>query len=100
MDSDATLLTRYVEARDTEAFAALSKRYAGMVYGTALRVLGNSHDAEEVAQDCFFTLSRRAGEIRSSLPAWLHRVAVHLSKNIVRKSSRRRRRGGSPSSPP
>ena len=92
MDSDAVLLERYAARRDADAFTEIVRRYAGMVYATCMRVTGNAHDAEDVAQECFLTLARRAGAISSSLPAWLHVVATNRSKDVVRGETRRRLR--------
>ena len=92
MTSDAALLKRYATDRDADAFAELVRRYAGMVYATCMRVTGNAHDAEDIAQECFLTLARRAGTISSSLPAWLQAVATNHSKNAVRGATRRKHR--------
>ncbi len=86
---DATLLLRYATSRDAEAFAQLVHRHAGLVFGVCRRICGNAADAEEVAQDCFLQLARHADRIRSSVPAWLHAVAVHAA---VRASQVRRGR--------
>ena len=50
---DQTLLSQYVATQDSGAFEELTRRYAGLVKGVCVRLLGNSHDAEEVAQECF-----------------------------------------------
>ena len=92
MADDATLLERYAVSRDAEAFAELMRRYAGLVYGTCLRVLGNRTQSEDVTQECFFELADRSDRIRGSLPAWLHCVAVRRSRNCVRGQTRRERR--------
>ena len=89
--SDGSLLQRYAEAQDADAFAELVRRYAGPVYGTCLRVVGNAHDAEDVAQECFLELARKAGSIVSSLSGWLHTAATRRAIDAIRRSSRRRR---------
>ena len=92
MNSDTLLLEKYARSRDVEAFAALAHRYAGMVYGTSLRVLRNSHDAEEIAQECFLTLARKPDTVRSSLGGWLHRMALNKAKNLLKSEQRRKHR--------
>jgi len=103
MESGITLLQRYRETSSAEAFALLAQRYGGMVYSAALRVTGNTHDAEDVAQECFLTLARQAGTIRSSVSGWLHSLAVSRAKNLCREHTRRRKREatamGTPDSP-
>lgn len=91
MVSDEFLLHKYVGSGDPGAFRELIRRYAGLVYGTSLRILNNADAAADVAQECFIELSRSAGAIRSSLPGWLHRVARSRSLNAIRDESTRRR---------
>ncbi len=88
--ADEALLRRFVAAREADAFAELARRHAALVYGTCLRVTGDRHDAEELTQESFFRLARRAGTIRTSVAGWLHATAVRLSLNAVRARGRRR----------
>ena len=76
LPDDAALLDRYAETRDAEAFATLVRRYAGLVYGTCLRITANAHDAEDAAQECFMDLARQTASISTSLPGWLHTTAT------------------------
>jgi len=88
---DLALLHQYASSRDTDAFAALVKRYAGLVYGACLRVTGNTHDAEDMSQDCFMELARDAGKINSPLATWLYLRATSRAANSLRNASTRRR---------
>ncbi|MBN1257521.1 MAG: sigma-70 family RNA polymerase sigma factor [Planctomycetes bacterium] len=78
------------ENQDPDFFAQLVKQHTGLVYRAGLRITGNIHDAEDVAQECFLVLARKAGTITSSLPAWLHFTAMNCSKDIIRNKSLRR----------
>lgn len=89
---DRHLLEHYARTRDAKAFAELAKRYAGLVYGTCLRVTQNPDDAEDVSQECFLELARRAGSINSSVAGWLHKVARTRSVNAIKKASALRER--------
>ncbi|NQT20541.1 MAG: sigma-70 family RNA polymerase sigma factor [Planctomycetes bacterium] len=91
MADDLSLLKQYAETRNADAFAELARRYAGMVYGSCLRVIGNTHDAEDVAQECFLELARAAGSVETSLPGWLHLAATRRSVDAVRRSAARKR---------
>jgi RNA polymerase sigma factor (sigma-70 family) len=88
--SDEALLRRFVDRREADAFTALAERHAGLVYRTCLRITADRHDAEELAQDCFLQLARKASTVRSSVAAWLHQLATHRSLNAVRSRGRRR----------
>ena len=83
------LLSRWFENRDAEAFKDLAMAHAAMVHRTCRRILGNAHDAEEVAQECFEDLARTMTPPRVSLGGWLHRVATFKAINRL-KSERRR----------
>ncbi|GMV94261.1 MAG: hypothetical protein AMXMBFR82_40390 [Candidatus Hydrogenedentota bacterium] len=90
--NDWTLLERWSRERDAEAFAELAARYAGVIYGACRRVLGDSGDAEDAAQECLLTLAQTQVPPHTNLAAWLHRVAVNKSRDRVKASSRRRDR--------
>ena len=87
---DQTLLSQYVATQNADAFEELTRRYAGLVKGVCVRLLGNSHDAEEVAQECFLELARNAADVHTSLGGWLHRAATSRSLNAIRSRSRRK----------
>jgi len=87
--SDFSLLQRYATTREPELFSELANRYAGSVYWTCFRITGNSHDAEEMTQECFFELVRQANAVTSSVSGWLHRLATNRSLNTVRARKRR-----------
>jgi len=91
-NSDAALLRRFAEAGDGEAFSELVGRYQHFVYGACLRVLGNAADAEDIAQECFLRLARRADAVRYSLPGWLHHNATTMSMDERRRQAARRKR--------
>src|SRR6185312_202377 len=85
--SDRDLLDRYARGRDEAAFEALVRRYGGGVWAACARLAGR--DAEDAFQAVFLTLSRKAGTVTGSLPAWLHAVTRRVASTL-RRSSRRR----------
>ena len=74
--ADSALLQAWIDHRDAQAFAQIVRRYAGLVYGSANRILASSTDAEDVSQECFLALAGADGPGPRSLPAWLHAVAT------------------------
>lgn len=90
--TDAELLKRWHTARDAEAFHTLVRRYSGLVYGSARRVLNSDADAEDITQDCFERLATRRVVPRRSLGAWLHRVAVNRALDRRKSDVRSKRR--------
>jgi len=86
--SDRDLLDRYVRTRDEGAFEALVRRYGAGVWAACVRLAGR--DAEDAFQAVFLTLSRKAGTVTGSLPAWLHAVTRRVAANLRRNARRRR----------
>lgn len=95
MDDDAQLLRRYVEQRSDAAFQEIVRRHIDHVYATALRrVGGDTHLAEDVAQQVFTALARKASSLRghASLGGWLHLCAQKAAAAVVRGEQRRKAR--------
>lgn len=76
---DDALLAR-VAAGDSAAWSAIVARHLPRLVGYAWRLTGTRAEAEDVAQECFVRLVRKAPEWRpgeASLATWLHRVATN-----------------------
>jgi RNA polymerase sigma factor (sigma-70 family) len=87
--------TRYsggVGAFDARAVRQLFEQHGPMVYRRALRILGNSADAEEALQEVFMRVLRGAEgfENRSEVTTWLYRITTNYCLNMVRDGKRRR----------
>ncbi|MDW8396412.1 MAG: sigma-70 family RNA polymerase sigma factor [Anaerolineae bacterium] len=72
---------------EREAFHPLVEAYQRQVYGLALRMLGNTHEAEDAAQDTFvqayFKLRTYRPEHR--FKTWLLSIAAHLCIDRLRR---------------
>jgi RNA polymerase sigma-70 factor (ECF subfamily) len=66
-----------------DLFEAFVRRYQDMVYATAVRLLGNPTEAEDVAQNVFLKAFQRFAEIGESPAAagWLKTVTTNLCLN-------------------
>lgn len=92
METDAELLHRFVATSDEIAFRSLVERHAGMVYGVALRIIGDATMAEEISQSVFTILARKArGLGQKKISGWLHDAVVLEARNFARKAARYRR---------
>jgi RNA polymerase sigma factor (sigma-70 family) len=91
-ETDFDLLRRFAGLGDAAAFAQIVQRYAGFVYATCLRVIGDPARAEDLSQETFFRLMRRPHEVNQNLGGWLHRTATHLAVDTLRSESSRRKR--------
>lgn len=86
---DADLLERYTTHGDRAAFNELSTRYRNLIVDTARRVIGNNHDAEDVAQLVLLELARDAKTIKSYVPGWLRTVTIRRAYRWRKESIRR-----------
>jgi RNA polymerase sigma-70 factor (ECF subfamily) len=88
--SDEALLVAYGNG-DRAASAALTARLLPRVFGHAARVLGDSAEAEDVAQEAMLRLWRQAPDWRqgeAKVTTWLYRVTVNLCTDRLRKRGR------------
>jgi len=85
---DETALIERIRSGDETAMADMYDRYSGIVYGVALRVLGNTTAAEDVLQEVFLQLWRNPQVFdanRGKLPAWLAVIARNRAIDHLRK---------------
>jgi len=68
---------------DAQQFETFMRNYQDMVFSTAMRLLANSAEAEDVSQEVFLKAYERFAELRESKTAggWLKTVATNLSLN-------------------
>jgi RNA polymerase sigma factor (sigma-70 family) len=92
--SDFALLRDFARHGSQPAFSALAQRHLDLVYSTALRKVEDAGGAQEIAQNVFSVLARKAWQFApdDSLPAWLHKTTLLESKFWLRGELRRRRR--------
>ena len=72
---------------DRTAYALLVRRHYKPVFLVCLGVLGNIHDAEDVAQDAMLKGFERIRQLRdgSQFGGWIVAIARNLSINLLRK---------------
>lgn len=83
---DAFLVQRAQEGY-LDAYSELIDRHGGLAYRVALRLLGNHHDAEDVAQEALITAWQRLPgfSARSSFSTWLYQI---VSRRALNRMSR------------
>ncbi len=88
--SDSSLLHEFAAHRSQEAFTTLVSRHSDWVYSAALRMVRDSHLAEDVAQAVFLILAQKSAKLADvPLNAWLFKVTRYASANAVRAKTRR-----------
>jgi RNA polymerase sigma factor (sigma-70 family) len=92
--TDFELLRDFARKGDQAAFATAVRRHLDLVYATALRKAEDGGAAEEISQNVFAALARKAWQFGSddSLPAWLHRATLLEAREWLRGDLRRQRR--------
>jgi RNA polymerase sigma-70 factor (ECF subfamily) len=91
-ETDLSLLHRFADKGDEDAFSEIVRRYAGVVYCACHRVLRDRGWAEDVAQETFFRLVKCPDRVSHSLGGWLHRAATRLAVDTLRSEQARHRR--------
>ena len=84
---DDTALTAAVLAGDSTAFATLVTRHTQHLYGLALRLLGNSEEAEDATQEAFIRAYTQLASFRSaaSFATWLYRIMLNVCRDQLRR---------------
>ena len=90
---DAPKLEEYIACiaqNDREAFALLYEQTRACVYGFALSILKNTHDAEDVLHDCYLSVIASAGGYRprGKPMAWIFTIARNLCLMKLREYRR------------
>lgn len=85
---------------DARAFEAFLLEFQDLVYGTAMRLLGNPAEAEDVAQTVFLKAFERFDQVGNSpsAPGWLKTVTTNECLNHIARYRNRWRFFGDPGS--
>jgi RNA polymerase sigma factor (sigma-70 family) len=91
---DAELVKAYTRESSEQAFHALVQRHVDLVHATALRQMGDTGIAQEITQNVFLILARKAPRLagRETLAGWLHLTTILECKARLRAELRRRQR--------
>jgi RNA polymerase sigma-70 factor, ECF subfamily len=78
-------------ASDEDAFRRVVDPYRGELHAHCYRMLGSVHDADDALQDALLRAWRAIGrfEGRSSLRAWLYRIATNTCLDVIAKRPKR-----------
>jgi RNA polymerase sigma-70 factor, ECF subfamily len=91
---EVRILFRGVARGDREAFAQLHHRFSALVYATVIQVLHNHQDTEDVVQEVFALLWKKAdmySEERGKPTTWLTTLARNRAIDKFRSRDRRSR---------
>ena len=97
IQTDADLFLQ-LQNGQTNVLAILYDRHAGLVYGIALRLLGNTTEAEDLTQDIFLSLTRKCsydpkrGSLRTYLGILTRSRALDKLRARIRQQQKLRDR--------
>lgn len=80
---------RLAQEGNAEAFEFIYRLHSRRVYALCLRMVGNTAEAEDLAQEAFLQLFRKIQTFRgeSAFSTWLHRLSVNVVLMKLRKKS-------------
>jgi RNA polymerase sigma factor (sigma-70 family) len=86
-------LIQQLRAGDEQAFKSLVTNYQDLVYNTALGVVQNSEDAEDVAQEVFIQVYRSIDQFKGDarLSTWIYRITTTKALDHLRSRKRKKR---------
>jgi RNA polymerase sigma factor (sigma-70 family) len=78
---------------DEGAFKAIVEAWQSMVYNTAISIVQNAEDAEDITQETFVQVYQSVNTFRgdAKFSTWLYRIVVTKSLDHVRKKKRKKR---------
>jgi RNA polymerase sigma-70 factor (ECF subfamily) len=78
---------KQVKKGDQNAFAEIVELYKDKVYQLCYRMLGNPHEAEDIAQEAFIRayINIHSYDSSKKFSTWLYRIATNLSIDRIRK---------------
>lgn len=78
---------KLVKRGDQSAFEDLVSFYQGKIYQHCYRMLGNAHEAEDIAQEAFIRayMNIHSFDENRKFSTWLYRIATNLSIDRLRK---------------
>jgi len=89
------LFIRKLQKGDAKAFRELVRKHQDRVFSLCFRMLADSHEAEDVAQEVFFAVHKHLPRFRGDcrLSTWIYRVAKNHCLNRLKYRERRETEG-------
>jgi RNA polymerase sigma-70 factor, ECF subfamily len=89
--NDRALVEKILKTNDLMTFKSLVRRHQNRVYNTAIRIVGNADEAEEVVQETFIKVHQNLSKFRneSSFSSWMFRISHNICMDKLRSKQRR-----------
>ncbi|MEO8416278.1 MAG: RNA polymerase sigma factor [Ginsengibacter sp.] len=88
-----TELIALLKQKDRTAFKTIVDTWQDMVYNTAIGILQNAEDAEDVTQETFIQVFESVSSFKeeSKFSTWVYRITVSKAMDHIRKKKRKKR---------
>ena len=95
VSQDELDLIERLKLGEESAFRSLVEQYQDLVYNTALGIVQNESDAEDVAQEVFIQVFRSIGTFKSEakLSTWIYRITTTRALDLLRARKSKKRFG-------
>ncbi len=88
IENEASII-RAAQKGSLDDFNTLVRHYQDAVFSLAYRMLGDAHEASDVAQDAFITAYRKLNSYRGgNFRSWLLRISANLCYDALRREKR------------
>lgn len=86
-------LIQQLREGNEQAFKSLVTNYQDLVFNTALGIVQNSEDAEDVAQEVFIQVYRSIDQFKGDarLSTWIYRITTTKALDHIRSRKRKKR---------
>lgn len=86
-------LIQQLREGDEHAFKTLVESYQDLVYNTALGIVQNAEDAEDISQEVFIKVYRSVHTFKgeSKISTWLYRITVSTALDLLRSKKSKKR---------
>ena len=90
---EETELIELLKKKDRAAFKNIVETWQDLVYNTAIGILQNAEDAEDVTQETFMQAFESVASFKgeSKFSTWLYRITVSKAMDHIRKKKRKKR---------
>ncbi len=87
--SDTDLIAKCI-AGDVEVYQVLVDRYSSRILNVAYMMIGDRHEAEDVAQDAFIRAYKALPKFqhKAKFSSWLYQIALNLCKDFLKSKAR------------
>lgn len=81
-----------IKRGEREALRPLMNVHGDRVKRTAILLLGNTHDAEDISQEVFLTVYRKIAQLKesASIEAWITQITINCCRAFMRRSAWKR----------